>query len=88
MRSSTLFIACAIILLPAAVAAQESSSAPTMQKTSAGSGDRVICHLVGHEGGIVRGKECHTQAKWDRLMRVEQQDMRFQLNHEMTQQPH
>jgi hypothetical protein len=88
MRSSTLFISCAIMFLPAAALAQESATAPVMQKASTDSGDRVICHLVGHEGGIVRGKECHTQAEWDRLMRTEQQDIRFQLNKEMTQQPH
>jgi hypothetical protein len=87
MRSSTFFIACVAMVLPIAVAAQESSNAPTMQKTSVDSGDRVICHLVGHEGGVVRGRECHTQAEWDRLMRTEQQDIRFELTKEMTQKP-
>jgi len=88
MRSSTLFVACAIMVLPIAAAAQESSNAPTVLKASADSGDRVTCRLVGHEGGVVRGRECHTQTEWDRLMRTEQQDIRFELDKEMTQRPH
>jgi hypothetical protein len=87
MRSSTLFLACAVVLLPVAAMAQESSATPVMQKASADSEDRVICHLVGHEGGVVRGRECHTQAEWDRLMRAEQQDIRFELEQAMTQKP-
>ena len=78
MRASIFAIAsCLAVLAPVAVTAQETQPVPAVQQSSDGTNsEKLVCRYSYYEGTVVRRKECHTQADWEK--------MRFQTQKEVT----
>jgi hypothetical protein len=78
VRASIFAIAsCFALLAPVGASAQETQPVPAMQQTSDGTNsEKLVCRYSYYEGTVIRRKECHKQADWDR--------MRFQAQKEVT----
>lgn len=60
-----------LIAASAAFADDAAPMAPT--PASATGGDKVVCHVLTHEGSLMHKGECHTQKEWDNIRFQDQQ---------------
>jgi hypothetical protein len=69
VRASLVAIAsCFALLAPLAASAQETQSVPAVQQSSDGTiSEKLVCRYSYYEGTVVRRKECHKQADWDKI---------------------
>ncbi len=82
MRSTILALACGLGLVSASAALADQTQQPAPQPVSAASQDSnaVTCHMMLHEGEILRARECHTQHEWQAILNRNQEGIReFQL---------
>jgi hypothetical protein len=82
MRSPILWLACSAVMLTPFVASAQTQQAATAQPAAmaqpvadVSDSNRVICHMIVHEGMLVRTNQCHTQHEWDAIRRNGQQDL-------------
>jgi hypothetical protein len=77
MRSHILAIACGFGLVAASAALADQTQAPVAQPISAvQDSNPVTCHLLVHEGDLLRTRECHTKHEWDAMRFREQEAIR------------
>ncbi|MGD0867455.1 MAG: hypothetical protein ABSA49_18085 [Rhizomicrobium sp.] len=78
MRSTILAIACGFGLVSASAAlADETPAQPPAQAIPAiQDSNPVTCHLVVHEGELIKGRVCHTKQEWDAIKFRDQESFR------------
>ena len=78
MRSTILAIACGFGLVSASAAlADETPAQPPAQAIPAvQDSNPVTCHLIVHEGDLIKGRVCHTKHEWDAIKFRDQESFR------------